>query len=337
MPPVRNMLFVRTDRLGETLLNLPAIAALKSAMPGARLWVLVHPDLAALMESAPGVDRVLTYRPQYGRPWWLSGLNLARRLRRHRFDVAVVSNPTRELHLAVWLAGIKRRAGYGRKWGWCLTDRLADRKSLGEHHEVEYNLGLVQALGLPVSSSPDWRFPRFERETAEVLRLLEQQKIRPSDPLIAIHPWASNPIKCWPADRYQALIRRVVERLSVRVVLVGTAEEADRAQVLIPPGVGVANLVGRLSLRQLGAVLQRAGLLVSNDSGPVHLASAVSARVVALFGTTVWAAGPRRWGPWGEGHAVVWKPSMEAISVEEVFEAVQSRLHPDSQPTHPSS
>ena len=138
---VRRIVWLRTDRLGETLLNLPAVAALKAALPGTALTFVVHPDLRDLLTAARGVDRVLPYREGEGRWWVARAFRLAKTLRSHRFDLAIVSNPKKELHLAVWLAGIPRRAGYARKWGrWLLTHRVDDRKALGERHEVEYIL-----------------------------------------------------------------------------------------------------------------------------------------------------------------------------------------------------
>ena len=322
---VRRGVFIRTDRLGETLLNLPAIAVLGAALPNAELTVVVHPALQDLVASAPGVDRVLPHDGDDTR-WWARAIELAKALRAHQFDLAIVSNPKKELHLAVWLAGIPRRVGYGRKWGrWLLTDRLDDRKALGERHEVEYNLDLIRALGFP-TTIPQWRLPRFDREQAEVLQLLQRQGIKPSDSLIAIHPWTSNPLKQWPAGRFQTLIRRCVERLAVQVVVIGGPEEAGRSKEVLLAHVPVGDLTGKLTLRQLAALLQMARLLVSNDSGPVHLASAVGAKTVVLFGTPDPATGPGRWGPYGEGHWVIWKPAMEEIDVEDVFTLVQQAL-----------
>jgi ADP-heptose:LPS heptosyltransferase len=248
-------------------------------------------------------------------------------LRPHHFDLAVVSNPKKELHLAVWLAGIRWRVGYTRKWGRSLlTHRLDDRKALGERHEVEYNLDLVRTLGLP-TTSPQWQLPYFERERAEVLQLLLRQGIKPSEPWLVIHPWTANPLKQWPVDRFQTLIRQCVESLSVQVVVIGGREEVQKANDLLPAGVSVGNLTGQLTLRQLAALLQGARLLVSNDSGPVHLAAAVGAKAVVLFGTSNPATGPGRWGPYGEGHRVIWKPTKEAIGVDEVFAAVRQVLN----------
>lgn len=321
---VQRMLFARTDRLGETLLNLPAIAALSASFPSASLVLLVHPDLIPLLSRLPMVERVMAYPPGPRGLWWVRAVRLASRLRAQRFDLAVISNPVKELHVAVWLARIPRRVGYARKGGRLLTHRVEDRKALGEQHEVEYNLDLVRAIGAhpPSPEAPQQILPRFEREQAEVVQLLEWQGIKPSAPLIAVHPWSSNPRKQWPADRFTDLIRRLAAHASRQVVLIGGAAEAERASHVLPDGVPVANLVGQLTLTQLAALLQRSSCLVSNDSGPAHLAAAVGTKAVVLFGTPQASAGPRRWGPWGPGHAVIWKPAIEAITVEEVLAAV---------------
>src|SRR3989338_6772743 len=229
---VRKFLFIRTDRLGETLLNLPALAAFKVVLPTSSLTVLVHPGLEPLLTSVPYIDQVIVYQQNSPTSWWQRTMQLARGLKACRFDVAVVSNPKKELHLAVWLAGIPIRVGYDRKWGWLLTHRVPDRKALGERHEVEYNLDLVRALGVSVSA-PAWRFPRFEPEQVEVTQLLAEQGIHVSERFIAVHPWTSNPLKQWPVERYHHLIRRVIEHLPVRIVVIGGPEERDHSAAVL--------------------------------------------------------------------------------------------------------
>lgn len=317
----QRVLFIRTDRLGETLLNLPAVAALKAALPDASLTLLVHPDLVPLLTGCPGFDRVLPAPLTMGAPWWSRAWRLGRALSRHRFDAALVSNPKKELHAAVWLAGIPVRVGYGRKWGCLLTHRLPDRKRLGDRHEVEYNMDLVRTLGLPLEVVP-WHFPPFSHEQAELLRLPELQGTQPSQPLVAVHPFSSAPSKRWPAERYRELIRHLARQGGVRVVVVGGPEEQTQASSVLPADAPAVNLVGRLTLRQLAGLLQRARLLVSNDSGPAHLAAAAGTRTVVLFGSTQPSTGPGRWGPWGSGHMVIARSRLADITVDEVMEAV---------------
>ncbi len=306
------------------MLTMPAVAALRHAYPRAHLTLLVNPELKALLNGLPGLDEVIEYRADQ-RSWWIEALALGSAWRREHFDLVVIANPKKVFHAAAYLAGIPQRVGYDRKWGWCLTHRLADRKALGERHEVEYNLELVDSLGFS-TSMPRWQLPPLEPEHTEILRLLEHQGIHPSESVIALHPWTSNPLKRWPLERFEAVARAIVASRPVKLVVIGGSEEVEVARTVVARDWPVVNLVGQLTLRHLAALLQRTQVLVSNDSGPVHLAAAVQAKTVVLFGTSDPAAGPRRWGPWGSGHVVIWKPSVEAIIVDEVVAAVRRQL-----------
>ena len=318
------ILYIRTDRLGETLLTLPALAAVRQAFPGSRLTFLAHPALAGLLRGWPVLDEVVEDRSDGRLAWWRRAGWLAERLRPLRCDAAIVSNPKKELHLAVWLAGIPIRIGYDRKWAWTLNRRLSDDKALGERHEVEYNLELVRLLGVPAASVPPVRLPIAPADAAALLDLLAARGVGASDVVVAAHPWTSNPKKQWPLDRFAEVIRRLQRLPNVVVVLVGGPEEQAGAGPLLGMVAGRAvNLVGRLSLRGLAACLSRARVLVSNDSGPVHVAAAVGTPTVVLFGTIDPAAGPRRWGPWGDGHTVLCRPTVEQTTAEEVTAAVE--------------
>ena len=321
------ILFVRTDRLGETILNIPAIATLKAAFPQAFLAVLVRSELAPLLADVPGVDAVLASPKKVSPWWWLRAARLSRLLKVWRFDAAIISNPKKELHLAAWLAGIPTRIGYNRKWGMLLTHRVQDRKAGGDRHEVECNLDLARALGCASLVPPHWIVPH-EQERAEAAELLRREGLNPQEAFIVVHPWTSNPIKQWPLERFRELIGMIGRRFAKPVVVIGGAEETGRVASLLPLAEcgRVINLVGRLTLCQLAAVLQQGGVLVSNDSGPAHLAAAVGASAVVLFGTTTSGTGPRRWGPWGDRHVMIHRPTMAEIAVQEVVDALESMI-----------
>ncbi|MBI4596998.1 MAG: glycosyltransferase family 9 protein [Candidatus Omnitrophica bacterium] len=329
---MRRILFIRTDRLGETVLNLPAVAALKVLEPESQVTWLADAALVPLLQLAQSVDEVLAVRADAGSGWWLQAAQVAAFLRPRRFDVAIVSNPAKAWHLAVWLAGIPIRVGYNRKWGGLLTHRLADRKSIGDRHEVEYNVELIRRLGgaqtsrEAVSGEVQWRQPRLDAERQALQPLLTRQGLQLAEPFIAIHPWTSNPVKQWPLDRCRALLQALGASPGPQLAVIGGPEQRRDAASVIPQGVAAADLVGRLTLPQLAAFLQQARLLVSNDSGPVHLAAAVNTKTIVLFGSSHSANGPRRWGPWGAGHTVITKPSMDLITVEEVVEAIRHHL-----------
>ena len=319
------ILCIRTDRLGETILTLPVVTALRAAYPKAEITLLLHPDMAALLDGMPDVTDIWADDSGSTGGWWTRVLRLSGRLRAGRFDTVLVCNAKKELHAAVRLAGIPQRAGYARKWGWCLTHRVPDRKYLGRRHEVDCNLDLVRALGQPVFA-PAWRMPKYLREQDQIRQKLQGPGLKPAGPVVAVHPWTSNPRKQWPAARYRELIERIGS--SASVVLIGGEESLPHAPALVPDGAArITDLTGRTSLRELAAVLKDAVLLVSNDSGPVHLAAALGTKTVVLFGGEDPATGPGRWGPWGTGHTVINRPTLEAITVDEVMAAVQRHLH----------
>jgi len=286
---------------------------------------MAHPALCELFVGHPDFNEVIG-EPALQGAWWQRAWHLVTLWRSQHVDTIVISNPKKEYHVAAWLTGIPTRVGYDRKWGWLLTHRVTDRKALGERHEVEYNLELLHALGISVPRSPSFQLSVSEEEKRRILQLLEELKVRETDHLVAIHPWTSNPNKQWPSQRFRALIDRLAQMPGVKPVVIGGKEERAReAEVLEGQKDHVVNVVGRLSLTALAALLQRVRLLVSNDSGPMHLAAAVSTPVIALFGTAERGSHPRRWGPWGSGHTVIHKPLLD-ISVEEVLGAVQRYL-----------
>jgi ADP-heptose:LPS heptosyltransferase len=181
---------------------------------------------------------------------------------------------------------------------------------------------------------PQWNLPPFAERRRETALLLRQQGIDRGDGLVAVHPWTSNPKKQWPLERFQAVADAMAAHAPV--VIIGGPEHAGQARALqAGRKPGIADLVGQLTLPQLAGLLQACRVIVSSDSGPVHLAAAVGTPAVALFGTTDPSAGERRWGPWGDEHLVIRKPTMDAINVNDVLDAVRRILHRAQSPHRP--
>ncbi|TAM36245.1 glycosyltransferase family 9 protein [bacterium] len=291
--PVKNILVIRDDRFGEFLLNIPALRALKERYPAADLTLAVKADVRELAQCVEYSDRVIVWDDDFRRS-----------LRKQRFDICVVLDPTKEAHWQAFFAGIPIRVGYNRKWGFLLTRKIEDNKSLGLKHEVEYNLDLV---GLVEAKTNDKSLSLGKLPTH-------------TDPeyagAIAIHPYTSDPLKQWPIERFMELARRIAREMKVKVVLVGKA----------PSSIGMAdelvNLVNKTSLVELAQILRQCRLLVSCDSGPMHLAASVGTRVVALFRHDLPGKTARRWGPWGKGHIVIERANLNEITVDEVLKNV---------------
>ncbi|MDD5465371.1 MAG: glycosyltransferase family 9 protein [Candidatus Omnitrophica bacterium] len=311
-PEIRKILAIRNDRFGEFLLNIPAMRALKELYPQAKLTLAVNSAVCELAGAVECVDAVVVWDEVKGN------------LRKHKFDLCVVLNPTKEAHIACFFAGIPVRVGYNRKWGFLLTHKLKDTKSLGDRHEVDCNLELVGLIGART---------RNKEIASSCLRLPRNDKYDFLAGAVAIHPFTSDPVKQWPVERFKELAWRIAQEMKAKVVFVGKTEEwgqspfGDSPHSQPPSGTDyseVMDLINKTSLVELAALLKRCSLLISGDSGPVHLAAAVGTPVIALFRNDLPGKTAKRWGPWGEGHIVIEKSSLEDISVEEVLDKAKN-------------
>ena len=319
--------------LGDAVMALPALTAVRHAYPRAHLALAGVPSVTPIFEesTAAGPQQLVAVEKKAETATLRSGA----------FDVVILlTNSFR----TAWAA---RRAGIHERWGYAAGGRgplltRAVRRPRGERHHSEYYLELVRALGLEASSSP----PRIDvvprtRERARVL--LQQHQVLEGEPLVGFAPGAAyGHAKRWPPDRVAQVITRLARERGARGVLVGAA--GDRAagreiESSLPSDVVAVNLIGRTDLRLLMGVMQACAAFVSNDSGAMHLAAAVGIPVTALFGPTR----ERSTAPLGDHdvllHQVFCRPCMlrdcpidhrcmKRISVDEVFASVTRRLGP---------
>ncbi len=232
-------------------------------------------------------------------------------------------NPLKDMNILTYLSGIPIRVGYNRKCGFLLTHKMKDEKCLGLRHEVEYNLELVSLIGVKTEDKSLF----FPVDNIQMDSLPEYFNINNYNNVVAIHPWTSDPVKQWPVQFFRDLAIRLMREQGVRVVIVGGKDELDKSTELFSDiDNNLINLTGKTTLMQLAAFLKKCRLLVSGDSGPVHLATAVGTQVLAIFRNDIPGKGPLRWGPWGEGNIIVGKGNLLDITVTEVFDKVKGAL-----------
>lgn len=319
---VKKILAIRNDRFGEFLLNIPALRALEESFPEAELTLAVDPYVRDLARCLPFVDRTIDWKGQ--KQGFCEILRRSRLLKKEGFDIAVMLNPAKDFNIITALAGIPVRAGYNRKWGFLLTHKIPDLKHLALKHEVEYNLDLVGLVGAKTEdktlslSVPD----------GIISNLFKEFDVRDRDKLVALHPWTSDPLKQWPKERFRELAGRLSAEPGLRIVLVGARQGAvtEESDFGGSKAAGLVDLTDKTSLVQLAALLKKCRLLISCDSGPVHLSCCVGTPVVALFRSDLPAKSAVRWGPWGAGHTVLERPSLAQISVDEVLARVKEKL-----------
>lgn len=343
MNDFKNILIIRTDRMGDVVCSTPAIKALRDHFPESKITLLVSSRTKDIVVGNPYLDEVIEEdRSRQHKGFW-GTLRLILQLRRRKFDLAIVYHTKRRTNWIAFCAGIPRRLGYkNNKLGYLLTDPIKDDRHLGIKHEVEYCLDLLKAIGVE-EASKDF-FVAVNPEAQDWLkRFLINHRITPQDRVIVIHPGASDLARCWPHQQFAELIERILKSYPAYIVLIGDNNIKDVWEKLIKErGIPVINLLGQTKMVELISLIKRANLLVSNDSGPVHLASGLGTPVVDIFVRNQPGINPERWGPFGPFAKVVSvAPNMnisfkkagemkgenpETITTQQVFEAVDAIL-----------
>ena len=301
----RRILVIRLDLIGDLVLSLTVVRALKRTYPEAEIDLLALPASAKVASYDPNLSEIITYDPNiWRRPKalfqlknWREVSALRQKLRARHYDLAVSVYANWAAILAV-LSGARRRVGYGPEgYPGFMTDsvpggipgRWRHWAPLDNKHEVDYCLALAQAAGATLTS--DDRIPRLyvdEKTRAEVDQLLLHAGLQPHKPLIVCHINSNNgQSKRWPIPYWATLIDRLIHQEGAQVVLTGAPGDMPQIdQVTSRMHERAINLAGKTSLTQLAALLQRADLLISGDSGPLHMGVACGTPILGIYGPT---------------------------------------------------
>jgi len=341
-PEIKRILIVRTDRIGDVLISTPVIKALRDRYPDAFIAMMVSPYAKEIIAGNPYLDQVIIYDKEGKHKSWIRSIKFAQNLKKKGFDLALILHPANRAHLVTYLARIPRRIGYSRKMGFLLTDKLTHNKQRGEKHELEYNLDLVRYLGIDTEEKA-LHIPIKHEAEVWADKLFQEHMIKATDKLLAIHPGASCPSKIWPLVRFAQVADALAKKHNFKVLVIAGPRDLSRAEEVVKNMHAHAiNLAGKTSIAQLASVLKRCNLFISNDSGPVHIATAVGTPVISIFGRKQAGLGPKRWGPLGAKDKFLHKDvgcieclahncvkgfaCLKAISVEDVLEAAESIL-----------
>ncbi|GKS64979.1 hypothetical protein YTPLAS72_22830 [Nitrospira sp.] len=298
--------------IGDAVMCEPAIRGLRSLFPTAELTILAKPSIAELYTGCSGVDQVLVYDDQGSHvgiagKWVLAGL-----LRRHHFDLAVLFQNAFEAAFLAWLAGIPRRYGYatdGRVF--FLTQPVAVPRPESLVHQVEYYWNMLKPLGV----TGDAPLPTLHVSTDEdrlVDDRLASAGIDSAHLMVGINPGSTyGSAKRWLPERFAEVTQRVVRQLEKEAgvgiavaILGGRGEESLGKNIASRLDCRSIVLSGTTTIRELMAVVKRCCLLVTNDTGPMHIAAAFGVPIVAVFGPT----DSRTTAPYGQEQAVVREP-----------------------------
>jgi lipopolysaccharide heptosyltransferase II len=295
---VRKILVREVNWVGDAVLTLPTLDALDRRYPEAEIVVLGRSWVAGLFGGQRSVDRVVTYDSAGAHGGLAGRWALARTLRAERFDLTVLFPNSFDAALVPWLAGIPVRVGYptdGRRV--LLTHPVKPSAGTGERHQVFRYLRLARALGGDGDGLPRLAVCADAVRAAD--ELLGPHGVEAGASWIAVNPGSVyGSAKRWPAERFAAVADALAARRGAKVVLVGSGRETAVLQdVARAMRAAAVVLGGRTEVGMLPGLLRRARLLLTNDTGAMHVAAAVGTPVLAIFGPTdIEATGPL--GPW---------------------------------------
>jgi lipopolysaccharide heptosyltransferase II len=324
--------------IGDVLFSTPFIRAIRKKFPDARITCVSTPRTKEVLETNPNIDDILVFDEKNINRGLFEKWRMIRRLRKKRFDIVFLLHRSLTRALICALSGITQRIGYSyRKRDFLLTHKT--KAPDGVAHKIEYFLGLARKAGAESDGvGMDFYFTDDDRLFVE--NFFKVNKIAPGDAVIAVNPGGNWGPKRWPVEKYAELCCQLTKKFNAKVVVTGGDKDVDlylRIQDLCHEKL--LSLSGKTTLRQLGAFLSRCDVIISGDSGPMHIALALRRKTVALFGPTSHALT----GPFGSGDYIVvhrdigckvpcYVPDcqknrcMEAITVDDVVGAVSKLI-----------
>lgn len=302
-----NILIVKLSAIGDVIHTLPSLAALRKLYPDAHITWVVEEAAAGLLKNHPLLDAVLISR----RKKWLNdfkrgGIRRAlremrlfiRELRTRRYDLVIDFHGLLKSSVIVLLSGGKRKLGYDSLQelsGLFYNEKITEDM---KKHAVDRYLDFPRYLGADVSR-PEFPLPADSTAAAKIQTILEKHHLEDKD-FIAINPVAFWETKLWDNGKFAHLADSIKTELNSNVAFTGSEKEPLEKIISLMKTKAV-NLGGETSLAELAQFYKKARLVITTDSGPMHLAAAVGTEVVALFGPT----DPQRTGPYGEGHTII--------------------------------
>jgi len=336
------ILIIQTAYLGDVVLSLPLVDELWTNLAEFELDYLAIPSVMNVLENYPGIDHVIPYDKRESEKGFRAFIRKARFLRDQHYDLALLPHRSwRSASLAKW-AAIPVRIGFSRSWASFLyTHVIPYEENL---HEVNRNLSLLHPLGILLKKKTGLHLAIAPEDIKRVDAIWQDSHFEKDRPCVAIAPGSVWATKRWLPDRFAQLIRELTDE-GIQVALIGgRADEPLGRELEKSASKNIANFIGKLTPRESAEAIRRCEVLVSNDSAPVHLASAVGTKVVEIFGPTIPEFG---FTPFGVPYRLVEKElncrpcgdhggnkcplstfeCMKSISVAEVYHSVKELLN----------
>ena len=308
----KRILVIRMGPLGETLQTTPVLRALRNALPGAHIAMMVTSDRVDLVSANPNLDEVIVYERQAPK--------LIYKLRQHHFQMALILQPTFRLVLLVFLAGIRYRVGFITNSGGKLLLTTSVKNNHAQHETDRY-LDVVRVIGIqPVTREIEMGVTKEAKGWLE--EFLTRSGISKKQLLIGINPGSFWMDRRWEKEHFAEVAEILASEYNAQILIttgpseVGLGEEI--AKLMNCKSVILANTTPV----RIATTFKQCDLLISNDTGPMHIGIAVGTPTIGLFGNS----DPNKWGPIAPQHAVIHRNGMEAITVDDVVAVARQKI-----------
>jgi ADP-heptose:LPS heptosyltransferase len=305
----KNLLIVRTDRIGDVVLSLPLASIIKKHLPDCKITFLVRNYTLPLAKNHPFIDEVIILEENKNKIPIRSNVE---NISRFNFDSAVIVYPTFVTSLIIFLSKIKYRVGTGYRWYSILfNQKIYEHRKFAEKHELEYNINLLNMFGIEETVRPgevnfDLRPDKAGDEKIE--QILSRSGINTEEPIIIIHPGSGGSSVDLPQSKFRELVEKISMELTENIILTGSDREKYLCENLkIRPRI--LNLAGMLNLSEMIALIDRSSIFISNSTGPIHIAAALGKYTIGFY-PRIAACSVRRWGPY-TNKKVIFSPKIE--------------------------
>ena len=291
----KNILIVRTDRIGDVVLSLPLASIIKKHLSDSKVTFLLREYTKSLAMNNPNIDEVITLREIDGKPSIRKNVNLLK----NKFDVCIVAYPSYPIALILFLANIKIRIGTGYRWySFLFNKKNYEHRKYGEYHELEYNVHLLKLLGINELVNPEnvsFGLTSSKHDEEKVKKDLTELGIDYSKPVIIIHPGSGGSAIDLPHTKMKEIVN-ILSSENVEILITGSAAEKELCQSLVV-NKSIKNLAGKYNLGELTALINKCNVMVANSTGPIHIAAALGKNVIGFYPKFT-AASEKRWGPY---------------------------------------
>lgn len=332
----QNVLIIALKRVGDTILSIPAFRAIKETLPHSRVTVFANSYTKGILERIPYIDSIISYSQKSS---FFQKSRQMKKLRQQRFDLALdfSCDYTLEGGLLSWLSGAKYRVGYNHFGRGFLFHKPIQHENK-PIHALDEILNIVQAINLETKDR-SLRIEASDKAQQTIEKSLRKEGIKEGDMLIGIHPGGYYPTQKWMMEGFAQLADRMVKKHLARIILVGGPSEGDLINQIKEKMTSSPIIFSDQSMPNLLGLIQSLHLLVCNNSGPLHMATALGTPTVSTMGPTL----PERWWPQGEEDIVVRKDlscmpcnegycrlkthlCMTSLTVDEMMEAVGRQI-----------